>query len=484
MKKPITIFFFVAILVLLAVIIVLVSRTPPTHHTVLLTDEGFSPSKLEINLGDFVTFQTARGEQFWPASDLHPTHGVYDDFDPKRPITLEDSWEFKFTKPGEWKYHDHLFSIFKGTITVRNKEDVAETPCTTKQTPKCWQEAVLSALKAEGVESAFNTIGELYNTSSLFAADCHGFAHLIGEETYMLFSEGEDFKLSLNTSTCGYGFYHGFMETLLLSSGDVLEAQEFCKEVDEQLSGERSSASTACYHGIGHGAVDGSDPSAWGNFDSMIDPGIKFCEFATQTFLQKYLCMTGVFNSVEILSTDPKYRISYIHDDPYAVCEDQPDEWAEACYTNMIPAVLRHTKSNYTEAMKYIHENITKPELITVDGYKTYDLVMLGLAHDFTRANITNKSFTNDAVEFCRKNEEARLSCFEGIAFGNIVFGTPESSHFDTINFCSNDALEEDERDACFGYFLSHIRNWLNDEESRLVCALVEKEYEEKYCVF
>eukprot|EP00923_Selenidium_pygospionis_P025169 GHVN01044337.1.p4 GENE.GHVN01044337.1~~GHVN01044337.1.p4 ORF type:complete len:101 (+),score=5.81 GHVN01044337.1:571-873(+) len=82
---------------------------------------------------------------------------------------------------------------------------------------------------------------------------------------------------------CGYGFYHGFMETLLLTSGDVEEARAFCRYADEQLRGQASAASTACYHGTGHGAVDGGDTRAWGDVDAIMEPGFALCDQVAET---------------------------------------------------------------------------------------------------------------------------------------------------------------------------------------------------------
>src|SRR3989338_5217618 len=56
-----------------------------SSHTVVLSKDGFVPKELNISLGDTVVFSTQLGQAFWPASDLHPTHGIYPDFDPKQP---------------------------------------------------------------------------------------------------------------------------------------------------------------------------------------------------------------------------------------------------------------------------------------------------------------------------------------------------------------------------------------------------------------
>src|SRR3989344_2321438 len=53
-------------------------------HVIVLKQEGFSPSEITIRKGDKVTFTTALGKEFWPASNLHPNHSIYPDFDPKQ----------------------------------------------------------------------------------------------------------------------------------------------------------------------------------------------------------------------------------------------------------------------------------------------------------------------------------------------------------------------------------------------------------------
>lgn len=86
--------------------------------TIRLTANGFVPAESTIKAGETVTFVTDLGKQFWPASNLHPTHLLYPEFDPKQPIAPNASWSFTFTKAGSWKFHDHLAPYYTGTINV------------------------------------------------------------------------------------------------------------------------------------------------------------------------------------------------------------------------------------------------------------------------------------------------------------------------------------------------------------------------------
>lgn len=86
--------------------------------TIVRTNDGYTPKDVTINKGDIVSFVNESDEYHWPASDLHPTHGVYPEFDPLRPVAPGEEWKFKFDQVGVWKYHDHIRANKTGTITV------------------------------------------------------------------------------------------------------------------------------------------------------------------------------------------------------------------------------------------------------------------------------------------------------------------------------------------------------------------------------
>lgn len=83
-----------------------------------MTDKGFDPNEIKIKKGTKVKFVNKDTGARWPASDLHPSHGIYPGLDPKRPIPAGESWEFIFDKVGEWGFHDHLSPYITGKIIV------------------------------------------------------------------------------------------------------------------------------------------------------------------------------------------------------------------------------------------------------------------------------------------------------------------------------------------------------------------------------
>lgn len=94
--------------------------------TVLLSDgavvkmgeDTYEPQDFKVKKGTKIKFQNTSGALRWPASDLHPSHLVYPEFDSKEPVGKDGSWEFVFDQTGEWTYHDHLAPYITGIVIV------------------------------------------------------------------------------------------------------------------------------------------------------------------------------------------------------------------------------------------------------------------------------------------------------------------------------------------------------------------------------
>ena len=86
--------------------------------TIVRTATGYEPNEVTIKKGDIILWTNESGEFHWPASDLHPTHGIYSEFDPLVPVGPGEDWKFKFDKVGVWKFHDHIRANEVGVVTV------------------------------------------------------------------------------------------------------------------------------------------------------------------------------------------------------------------------------------------------------------------------------------------------------------------------------------------------------------------------------
>lgn len=94
------------------------SQQVTDEAVVVMKQDMFEPQTLEIKKATRVTFKNEDSQPRWPASNIHPTHGIYPEFDPKQPIEQGKEWSFIFAKVGSWKYHDHLIPSIRGEIVV------------------------------------------------------------------------------------------------------------------------------------------------------------------------------------------------------------------------------------------------------------------------------------------------------------------------------------------------------------------------------
>lgn len=102
-------------------------------YTITMDETGFSPDDLTIRSGDIVVFyNNDQKNNYWPATDVHPTHLQYPGsdilkcgtseasklFDACKGLKFEESFKFKFTQIGNWGYHDHINPNSTGIINV------------------------------------------------------------------------------------------------------------------------------------------------------------------------------------------------------------------------------------------------------------------------------------------------------------------------------------------------------------------------------
>ncbi len=99
---------------------VVAGKTESTGDITVIYDvNGFSPSAITIKKGTSVLFLNKTGKKASVASNDHPAHLLYPEFDQyKTDAKGKDEFRFTFEKAGTWGYHDHLNASMTGTVTV------------------------------------------------------------------------------------------------------------------------------------------------------------------------------------------------------------------------------------------------------------------------------------------------------------------------------------------------------------------------------
>lgn len=92
---------------------------PASDVVIIMKDGDYSQTEITIQKDQVIEWRNEGSEDYWPASNIHPSHGIYPEFDPQGPIKPGESWVFKFDRVGTWKFHDHLFpKEIKGEVIV------------------------------------------------------------------------------------------------------------------------------------------------------------------------------------------------------------------------------------------------------------------------------------------------------------------------------------------------------------------------------
>lgn len=85
-------------------------------NEVSYTDSGFEPATITVDAGTEVTWTNDSGSDMWVASDPHPVHTDFGEFDQKQ---SGDSYSFTFDEAGTYEYHNHQNSGDTGTVIVK-----------------------------------------------------------------------------------------------------------------------------------------------------------------------------------------------------------------------------------------------------------------------------------------------------------------------------------------------------------------------------
>jgi plastocyanin len=352
-----------------------------------VTRDGFEPRSVEIQAGDTVVFGNVDDEGHWPASDSHPTHEEYSEFDPKKPIQPNTEWSFTFDKPGKWEYHDHMNPYLMGEVIVEEGkapdasghgglfpslgaffanayeaavsalvgqgEDSAsagggEEPGASAdensgglsdERYKERKDALLTLVREENPRVALDRMREEIETNDALSRSCHALVHEVGREAYEKYGDfGQAMKY--RDELCNSGYLHGIIESKFSQSEDVFADMEtMCDRYEPG-----SYMSWQCYHGIGHGAMFYTS--------NDLPRSLEMCDGFESAF-GRSSCANGVF--MENFNTEQKDHVSkYLKEsDTLYPCMKQADRHKADCYLYAPTYFLVLNQDDYAAALDW-----------------------------------------------------------------------------------------------------------------------------------
>lgn len=458
-------------------------KNAENNYEVYLNNDGFSPKEISIPKNSLVIFINKTNKPFWPASDLHPTHVIYQNFDPKTPIPPEQSWSFKFEKLGKWRYHDHLFPYFTGIINIEDATEQIENIDCNNSSNQCWNENLFKALDSGGVIAAMKEIKRLYETDQKFTKNgCHRWAHIVGDMAFDKYgyrgANVDKWDLPIETTYCGYGFFHGIFEHFFRENPDIILARKICDRLEETLSSKMLLIRQTCFHGVGHGFMPEPPPQkTWGDPKMMMVKSLKACETTSLTNNpdEKMECMEGSFNVMADWMQQNKYGLKVNTKDPLKFCEEQSNhDRILACF--------------YEYSMRL--SGLAKDDMVkTARDYikSTYDKELAEIIIDSATAGLVEKYLSETNFDFLIKqcyqiSQDLKESCMSGLNGGLLVHGTPGKEYVKAIALCDSKELSENEKDACFKNLMNKItRRYQKEKIAKDICPVVPKRFQ-NYC--
>lgn len=395
------------------------------------TASGFVPEKLYVQKGDTIKFVNYLAQPTWPASDSHPTHGLYPEFDPTAAVAPGDSWEFTPLRAGVWNYHDHLQPQFTGTIVVlgdagETRKSCLETAAST--TNVCYEDELILTLQRDGLGAAFDLIKTWYRDEPSFQPKCHDVLHLLGPAAYERYEKDHTTITRAETMYCGYGFYHGFMEAMIFAKGpgNYDEVRAYCAAMRRGPRLDNFSAS--CYHGVGHAIFDSLSGALWGDDARMAAAGVASCEQVFGDEEEELQCASGVYNALDIAYQTRSYNLAFDVQDPLKVCAAQEKKYQPNCYIFIGVGALRYLELDREESLRFIRSiPDAESRVETLFGYVT-DEVRRAIA------DIDLVAFASLCESFIQGDE--RDACVRGVVASLRESGRPEEEYKKMFAFC------------------------------------------------
>ncbi len=453
------------------------------------SSKGFYPEKIVVKKGTKVNFRNQDDKDFWPASDFYPTNSNYPELNSNKKVSSGEIWSFVFNDLGQWGYHDNLNPINKGVVTVTEDKVyfAANFGCSNVnaleyvQRQVCWYNQIKNVINKKGVGEALKFVSKLYNKYPLFAQGCHDATHLIGDEAYRQFKKGEKFSFSVETSYCGYGFYHGFIEAILYTTGDYYDVRNFCESINSKIEGdiESPNAIYSCYHGIGHATFDSHDPSVWGSVENMATPALRRCEQVTKglDFEKTKQCATGVFNALANAYSNNLYNLQMDAKDPVIFCRTQ-SVYREYCFAEVSMAWINSTMGQYNykflDGIKFIED---------IGDEKGEQFSVFALVSDYVHINM-NKLSDKEIYDNCNLVSPKNFtSCIEGVELAFLNWGKPGEEYKRAISFCDTSVKDVEGKNICFSYVFRNFQSLYSKEKRLNICRSVVPESYKEMCI-
>ncbi len=359
-----------------------------------------------------------------------------------------------------------------GPCTKIEKEDM-QTECVFRVIDK--------ELRDNGSVAAFASFAHAYEMFPAFvAAGCHRHAHRLGDMTYYGLYVGEEDLDAIDfpeeTTACGYGFYHGFLEHLIQDRPESNFVTQTCEYLTKRLSGQMRDIQLTCYHGSGHGFILAQSEKVpkdrWGDLHAFTDVPVRQCdELPKATASDIEQCKEGVFNVIVDWMAINQYGFSYNSKTPFVICDSVILSSRRACYYEMAQK-LDYASERDPVRMERITNQISDTSLRLM----AFQVGIAGLVQ-----NIIVQHGEEDIITKCATlNESTREACIEAVVHGLFEHGMPQEEFQRPLELCALSSIQNTGKQSfCYATIVNHLKRFYTPERSLELCKKFPTDFRE-----
>lgn len=346
----------------------------------------------------------------------------------------------------------------------------------------CWMDMVADKLRTDGMVPAYSVFAYLYEKYPTFGATgCHQHAHKIGDVAYyeVYVAQGrtlQDMEFPQETTSCGYGFFHGFIEHLVQDHPDETFVVETCEYLRDRLSDSMRDIGTICYHASGHGFMqaeaDDLSKSEWGNAALLVQKPLATCDSLPTNDKEIQDCREGVFNVLADWQIVEDFGLAFDFKEPFTLCERVNPTWRRACYYELgmkLEPVIGDSPLTAAAYVMRIHDSDTR--------IMTFGVMVAGMMQRRAPLN-TYEAIAHECVQIT--DMDLFTHCIVSSANGIMEHGTPGKEYEKVLSLCALPDLEDrDGTGACYGALARRLTRFYPQEKKGVICNEFPKSYRE-----
>ena len=366
-------------------------------------------------------------------------------------------------------------SIAEG-ISIRN----ASTACDISKTNEsekldCWLQIVFEHLRDGGIAEAFRVFDHLYETYPIFGASgCHQHAHKVGDTAYyeLFIARGvllEDMNFPQSATSCGYGFFHGFIEHLIQDHPETEYVKKTCEYLRGRHSNTMGDIATICYHASGHGFIQGEADTLqkkdWGNYYKIVSSPLLRCEgLPDVTEREMEDCREGVFNVVVDWMISKDFGLSYDYNRPFVRCDELKYSWQYPCYYEFgmkLEPVIGDEPLNAEVFVRSIPDKILRE--------MSFGVMIAGMMQRQAPLNTYQ-----DVIDGCVKVSDSKLFkvCIRSSVNGMMEHGSPGKEYIKILPICKEASLMKREgTKICYETLARRLSRFYPPEKKDEICG-------------